>query len=237
MMYWRYGSYVFPAGAVEFTAGGERMYTTRGEPWAIRKKIDLTVHLQAETPRALTDLLLTLASNLVPGKDLGLYEQGGRPTAHLWRNSDTFGGVRIVNDGNPLGDGTEYVTYRTVTISFEADFPIDGIDPLMSYSETVSIVGDGGPEFVYLPVLRGKWQKQQVSQTSLVTATQSGEVEGWQRYPEIPRPIWPQFEVTSQRNIVRTNPESVGGDFGKFKIAYAYSYEANEPLTGVPRPI
>lgn len=213
------------------------MYTTRGVPWAIRRKIDLTVQLQADTPAQLTQLLLNLDANMVPGKDLGLYEQGGRPTRHLWRNSDTFGGVRVISDANPLGDGTEYTTYVTVNVSFEADFPVRDIDPLMSYTEAVTIVGDGGPEFVYLPTLRGKWQKQKISETSLVTAIQSGEVIGWQRYPELPRQIWPQFEVTSQRSIVRTNPESIGGEFGQFKIAYSYSYEANEPLTGAPRPV
>ncbi|MBS0207150.1 MAG: hypothetical protein JSS49_30105 [Planctomycetes bacterium] len=237
MLYWRYGRYNFPAGAVEFTAGGERMYTTRGEAWAIRKKVELTVHLQSDSPAGLTFLINELDSNLVPGFDLGLYEQGGRPTRHLWRNSDTIGGVRVVSDGFPVGDGTEYTTYVTVKVSFEADFPVRDIDPLLSYSETVSIIGDGGPEFIYLPTLRGKWQKQQISDTSLVTATQSGEVIGWQRYPDLPRQIWPQFEITSQRNIVRTNPESLGGDFGQYKIAYSYSYESNEPLFGVPRPV
>lgn len=234
-MYFRYGNYTFADGATEFTSSATRLYTPRGTVYGIRKRIDLTHTLQANTPALLTLAVNQLLDNLVNGFDFGLYESSGRPTAHFWRNADTIGGVRVISDGNPVGDGTEYVTSRTVTITFEADFPIRGFNSLMSFAETVSITGDGGPEEVYIPTLTGKWQRQQVSERSLVVASQSGEIVLWGRKPsiaDIPKPLWPSFEIRSQRTFTTSSPQILGGDIGECKATYSYSFQANEPLVG-----
>lgn len=234
-MYFRYGNYTFADGATEFSSSVTRLYTTRGTVYGLRKRLDLTHTLQANTPALLTTAINQLSDALVPGFDLGLYESSGRPTAHYWRNADAIGGVRVISDGNPVGDGTEYVTSRTVAITFEADFEVRGLNPLMSFSESVTIVGDGGPEEVYIPVLTGKWPKQQVTERSLVTASQSGEIVIWGRKPvwaDVPKPLWPSFEVRSQRSFVQSSPQILGGDFGECKATYSYSFQSNEPLIG-----
>ena len=235
MLQFRYGNYRFDAGAVQFSTQAERQYSTRGNPVSIRKTMDMSYDLVAGSTRELTQRINDLIDALVPGYDLGLYEQNGSPTVHVWRNNQAFGGIRVVSDASPVGDGTEYVTSRTISIRFEADFPIVGLDPILSFSESVTIVGTGGPVEVYIPLLKGKWQKQQVAEKSLVTASQSGEIVIWGKRPTLsmcPKPIWPSFEVVQARQFTQVSGDRRGNSIGEYRASYSYSYQSNEPLIG-----
>src|SRR4029077_8154957 len=80
----------------------------------------------------------------VNGLDLGLYlDDGVTPTDHVLASSTTLGGTRVTALEFPNGSGAEYSTFRSYSITVEADTP-DTSQNLLDFSETLSFAGTGG---------------------------------------------------------------------------------------------
>ncbi|HTU27301.1 MAG TPA: hypothetical protein VMF30_17970, partial [Pirellulales bacterium] len=69
------------------------------------------------------------------GVDLGLYFDDGAPSVHYLQSSRSAGGTRVVRPpAFPTGQGAEYSTFRTFSLSVEADF-LNSALGLISWTE------------------------------------------------------------------------------------------------------
>lgn len=149
----------------------------------------------------------------------------------------TIGGIRLMRFNYALSEPAELSTYVRYEIDLEADFGGIGIigggtapqDTVLTWNETISMRGDGGPRFVYRENRNGPPQKQIVSQRTPVFAQQRGEAVGLYNWPSASQPKWPQFLSGPDTDIQRTSAQSVGGSGlqqqrREYRIAWNYAF-------------
>jgi len=223
----------------DFQQGGDGYRTGYKEVWNIAGV------LFGAYPAAVSAAINALAAAYsVDGQDLVLYlNDGTTPSSHALTGANTTGGVRITRLAFPVGVNGEYSTYRSYEITAEAEVIAagDATQEFLSWVETVSITGTGGPEIVYPAVLEGEWPAQLLYTHTPVRATQSGQAVGRTRYPSPPPPIWPEFlkprESTGPLGN-RTLPKRRGplgsAVYTEWEVSWSYSFEAPGPLAGDP---
>jgi hypothetical protein len=195
----------------------------RIESWTISGQ------LQADSVAALTTAIRALeAAYEDDNQDIGLYTAGGVATAHVIRRRDADY-IRVLGPPQyPDGSGGQYVTYRDYQVSLEIRIPLTRAganDDLESWSESVEIVGDGGPITKFAPVVDGLWDKQITNTRSIVTITQSGTAKGRSGYPIPPAPLIPSALVRpGGLKKSRTTPAVLNPPSG-YGITWGYTME------------
>ncbi len=175
----------------------------------------------------------------VDGRDLVLgLNEGGVGRVLTSADSDT-GTVVVQGPDYPEGgetQGAEYGTVRHYRIVVEATYLLN--INIVSFIETVSSEGTGGPRFVFLQPLVGPPQKQQVAQATPCRARQAGSIVGLYAYPAVTPPLWPDAEHQDQRRITYKTPKRVGPIsapyFINFQVDYEYAFEDSGPLVSLP---
>ena len=132
------------------------------------------------------------------------------------------------------GGPGEYATQRTFTIELEADFLATNADNTVSFQDTVSMQGTGGPRKIVIATISGAVVEQTIAQRTPVRATQSGQAVGFNGYPQPAPPVSPANEVVERREITRTNPERRSRSFVNYTTAWSYSFISTVPLIGNP---
>jgi hypothetical protein len=153
------------------------------------------------------------------------------------QGSKTIGGIRMTRFNYALSEPAELGEYVRYEIDLEADFGGVGIigggtapqDTILTWSETISLRGNGGPRFVFRENRNGPPQKQTVSQLTPVFALQRGEAVGLYNWPAASQPKWPQFLSAPDIDVQRTSAQSVGGlgasqQKREFRISWSYSF-------------
>ncbi len=135
------------------------------------------------------------------GFEAALFHDDDEKSAHALTNNNSISGVRVVKMAYNQASGAEYATQRTCDISLEADYPVPGANNLSAFSETLRIVGNGGPRRRTIETLSGPVQKQIVNKRTRVTAVQSGMAMGYLAYPWIYVP-GPYFSAALRRRSV-----------------------------------
>lgn len=161
--------------------------------------------------------------------------------------SKTIGGIRATRIEFPIRDPAELTTYLRYEIDLEADIGGVGLvggpggnqSVILSWSETVSIRGNGGARTVIRETRNGVPIKQIVSQRTPIFASQRGVAVGLYRYPTPPQPIWPQHRTNPDDEVERSSADTVGGtgvqqQRREFRIAWNYQYAATSSLTANP---
>ena len=103
-------------------------------------------------------------------------------------------GVRIIDNTLWTEDGkAHYATGHPARITFQAEYAVSDGDPLVSYREQVTVIGNGGPRTVWLELDAGAPIQQTVSLSTPVLVIQSGEAVGSAAYPTgfIAAPLYP----------------------------------------------
>lgn len=235
-MLFRYGGYTHGVAEVILASiSRSTEYSPRGLP--LISKVSWTINgvIQGTSLSDLTTKLAALeAAYSKQRQNAGLYLTDGTPTVHQMQNGTAIGGVRSSGVSYPSGDGVEYVTSRTYSVTLEADYEFTGND-LLEFNETLSFQGTCGPKFVYLQTLNGPPEKQIVQQKTTMTATQSGSAMGYRARPSAPPPLWPKDEHEEARRIDKTSPRVIAGESRDFGISWSYTFESDSPLNGEPR--
>lgn len=207
----------------QFDDAGRRVKET--ERWTI------IGFLQAASQAAITTAINSLKTAYsVDGRDLILYlDDGTTETSHSLKNSQAFGSTRVVKAPHfPEGRGAEYATFRSYQIEVEADFRVSGIG-LLSFNESVRVLGTGGDLWVYKMALTGPPQRQTLAQQTTATIVQSGTAVGELGYPAFPGPLMPAHEHLERREITRQNPRRVGQvgniDYTEWPVSWSYTFE------------
>jgi hypothetical protein len=170
-------------------------------------------------------------------QDFKFLTDAGGVTPVSLLNSESISGVRVVDGPNFPGDtGAEYATVRRFDFEVEAEFVIRGTENrVLAFTESVSIVGTGGPVRRFrVPINSPILVRQQISPRSVIRATQRGQALGHTRWPAVPRPNWPLYELVDQRVIDAQGPRRAGRGFVEFPVSWSYSFESDRPFVGFP---
>lgn len=239
----KYGDYSHPSGTVALAIMRSTALTASGIPYMTQARWGVEGTILADS--ALTDasaLQADLTTKIQAletaykqlGADLLLTDDNGTATAHVIRNSETIGGIRVIEPPHyPYGSGAEYVNYRRFRVGLEADLIVSGDAPIyLTFQETLTTSG-GGPGYAWTSPIGGLPQRQIVRQNLTYRAVQSGFAVGFKSYPTAPPPLFPGSLVQSP-DIAITSPQRRGSDFMSFGIQWQYVYESNQPMFGVP---
>lgn len=233
-LYFRYGGYTHAAGEITMQISLGTSYSPRGEPMLTQIKWTIDGVLLANTTADLIVAMRRLeAAYALQGQDAVLYMASGGTVVHALRNAGSLGGVRSMGISYPVGEGVELVESRTYSVVLEADYEFAGTG-LLEFNETLSFEGTCGPQYVYLQVLNGAPEKQQVRKQTTQRATQSGSAVGYTSRPTPPAPLWPSDEHEEMRRISPTSPRVIRGRQVDFGVQWSYSFESATPLTGTP---
>ncbi len=234
-MFLRYGAYTHAQNEPAVQIGKRAVFSRRGYRQAVRETWRIVGVLHAADQPGLTSAIAALRSAYnVNGLDLGLYlDDGVTLTDHALVSGNTLGGTRVTALEFPTGTGAEYSTFRSYSITVEADFP-DTTQNLLDFSETLSFEGNGGPRMVFLDTLVGLPQQQIVRQQTTYRARQEGRAVGQATYPPVAPPIWPAAELPDQRRLILRSPRRVASNLTEFVAEWTYVFEAVSPLAGGP---
>ena len=238
-MYLRYGNYLHANNEVGFTITREAKRSQGGtfyayqEKWACRGDL-LNYSTQAAISGAIASLTAAYA---VDGQDLVfLFDDGVTPTAHQLISANCNGGTRVTRPPSfpdTYKSGEYQPGYgRSYTFEVEGETPLTSGNVLLTFTESVSFKGNGGPIIVYQPVAQGQWIPQQTSEMSLFCATQSGSAVGLYQYPDIPAPIWPDALINQEIDAGLDSPRKWSRL--EWPVKWSYTYQSNGPLVGFP---
>jgi hypothetical protein len=237
MQLW-YGNLAFPVNGVKAATRVRLVMADTGRPLRYKAAIDVKAYLDGSGEADLTvKENLVYAALLVPYQNLVLKQSTGAATGTNLLNSASISGVRIVdgpNFTNEAQDG-EYVVQRVCTFTGEAEYLIAvGANAVLSFTETVSIFGNGGPVVRWRPMVNADPVPQIVYPSSTTRAVQTGQAVGHLGYPSVPGPNWPIAELNEKRRIVRGSPKRLGSGFIEYPVAWSYEFEALGPLVSLP---
>lgn len=240
-----YGSFTHPANEVTLASVSvQRLRNQRGIVNLTRKRIQLLGVYVLDTSgmtsdQAQADIKSAIAAResaySIDGKDFYFRHDNGTVSAHSLQNSTSIGGVRVIDRNFPSGNGVEYATQRTFSISLEADYDA-GSENLQAFQETIEVVGTGGPRKITIETLNGPPQRQITHQKTKVTMVQRGQAIGLYEYPiaDLPAPVAPEFEDEDRRSITLSSPQNQNGAFINWTINWAYYFTLDQPSGATP---
>lgn len=168
------------------------------------------------------------------------YDNAGAETIHTLGEAGTSrGGCRVVDGPTYFKrSGAEYTSYRSYRVTLQADYDITSAQ-IIDFSESLSFVGDGSPESLWLPALNADPQYQETWQSTTFRAIQRGLIVGRDFWPAPPPPRWPYPLLKGTQS---SKDEETPMRFGplhapvykEFGVRYAYYFESGSPLMGHP---
>lgn len=169
----------------------------------------------------------------VQGGDLNFVDANGSPTAHQLLSSQTVSGNRVERfewrrNGGNSPPATEYVHRRSFIAIVGGDRIASSGGGIVSWEESVRIIGTGGPVVIWKPALFGPVQPQIVQQQSSVIAIQQGTAVGLTDYPTVPDPLFDQTLLKSKSTVPYdySSPRLLGNSPLMFRVGWRYVYEA-----------
>lgn len=230
-----YGNYSHAQNECAVVISKRPYYSSRGFRQGVRETWTITGVLQASTQAGITTAIALLRSAYaVNGLDVALYlDDGSTLTDHFILSRNTLGGVRVIAFEFPNGTGAEYSTFRSYSITLEADFA-DATPLLLEFDESLDFSGTGGARRVLVETMDGPPQEQIVANRTIYRASQSGRSVGSFTWPPIPSPIWPAAEMLERRRTKRKTPRRVGNNATEYAVEWSYEFESGSPLSGNP---
>lgn len=230
----KYGTYAHQEGEVSFTTERTALNGEKGEVIGYTERWTISGQVQAASQAALTTAIAALeAAYSRHGKDLVLYlSDGTTETAHKLKQSQSRPpGIQVVSGPRyPDGQGAQYSTFRDYEIVVQADILItppfapdapESPSNLGSYTETVSIIGNGGPRHgVRQGLIRP--QIQTLAQSTPIYGQQSGQAVGRFSFPPANPPSLPGVHQ-DQRSVTR---DFSRGEDGKPQYTTSWDYSA-----------
>lgn len=234
----KYGTYSHDDNEVTLSITKAPRFGPLGYRIGTRERWQIQGILQAASVSALTTALTALEDAYETNNlDLILTTDGNIETAHTLKVSDTLGGVRVVGGVQyPQGEGSQYTTFRSYTITLEAVRNDNELE-LLAFSETVDIQGSGGPRRVLIEILNGPPQAQITNLATIQQIVQRGSALGYSQYPAPAAPSIPAWESLPDRVISRRGPRSVRGQFTEFTVNWQYVFLAPSPVTVLPQAV
>lgn len=248
-MYAQYGDYAFDANEVSFVFSSPAKLDGSGVPYALMPKYALkgTIRI-ADTGVAATNqanltakLLLFEAAIKTQYRDFVFKDDAGNPTVHKLLNSETTGGVRVLEWGYDDSKGAEYTTYRNFSAVIGAEIPDttqagNGGNSIIRYRESLTFIGTGGPATEWQEMIEGDPIQQQTAQRTTIRAIQEGSALGYKTWINPPPGLYPLSVERQRERVYRrdTAQQFVNGVETEFPSSWQYVFQFADPSNGNP---
>lgn len=143
--------------------------------------------------------------------DCTLFDNDGAETAHKIVNSNTYGGVKVVQPptfiNGPWSGQPEYANQRTYTFILQAETRTGfGV---AAWKERLIIKGTGAPKWRYSPQITGDPQLQILQTNTSFWYIQEGRAVGHDEYVAPPGPLFPDAEHGDMREVTYETPSDI----------------------------
>lgn len=234
-LFW--GTYAFPVNAAACTSRTRVTSNQSGRPMRIALDFNVRATLFGNGQQSLSDQeALCRAALSIPYQDLILKQDNGADSSMRLLQRASAGGVKIT-DGPHFTDAQspEFVSTRTVEFTGTAEYFLPGSTGLMSYYESVSVLGNGGPIRRWRNPVNAGLVRQVVNPRSLIVYTQSGRALGHIAYP-VPRMIFPAaYCVNEAYAVVQETPTPMGNAWVDWPVSWNFIFQADRLLNGGPQ--
>lgn len=236
-----YGNYEHGAYENTLNLNMRGLENPSGYVYGVVETIIINGILQADTlSELLTKQAALQAAYQIQGQNLTWYS--GSTLLYGVQSDQTLYGLRVVSPPSfPQGGAPgELVNRRQYQITIEAAYLYDiaasgsAASPyILNYEQSLSFTGTGGPTFGHLPTLTGLFQKQQLTQSSVVTCQQSGSRVSLNGYaqPEPPLSYLAAYEHLERRVIRYGSPRQINNQNIEYPVYWTYSFERNQSFT------
>lgn len=232
------GNFSFAANAADVTTRTQVIRSDSGRPLRYLGIMDVTATLFAADQYGCSALEYAVRAALaVPYTFISLRHDNGAASASTLTAANGFGVV--ISDGPHFekSAGPEYVTLRTVRFTAECEYVFRGTaNAVVSWHDSVSIQGNGGPARKWRIPLRGRPIRQETTQFTIVRATHTGQGIGHLGYPPVPPCVFgTRYLVNESVAVTRGSPEPRGpSGLVNWPVSWSYTCEADVPLIGLP---
>lgn len=237
-MYIKYGSLIHDDGKVLMVSFvSERILTQRGTTERLRKTATIRGYVTGSTQLELKAKIAAIEAGYGENnRDFGLYHDDHTVSAHWMPTATSLSGVKVVGGirWEVETPAAEYATQRTFSVTLTADYLAGDTDQLIFFTESVTIIGTGGPRRIVLEPVAGPPIQQVVSLQTSVRAIQTGAMVGLTAYQVPSNPLWPQYELFDQRQIKNDSPRRDGTGFVEYPTSWTYVFHSTTPLFGFP---
>jgi hypothetical protein len=234
-LFW--GRYPLSVNGCEVTNRTEAVLSDFGQPVRYKTAYDVLAYIDGSGQAALSAAELKFRANLaVPYQDFKFYCDDGSLSSMSLASAATMTGLKVTNISFEEAQGGEFVNRRTAKFTVEGEYLIISARfAVISFQESLSIVGNGGPRRRWRFPMNAAAIRQVVSRGSLVRATQSGKMVGHTTRPVRPRPIFPLYVVNEADTSGFESAKQIGRALIDWPVSWTYTFERGDgPLIGFP---
>lgn len=229
----KYGGYAFNADDVVISHTKRSMRAETGFRTGVVDMWTLQFRLRGDTQTELTTEVNRLyAAFAVDGKDIVLLQNDGSNSAFITNSSATTSGVRVKDIDFPILANGQYAYFIDGTVTLEAE-TVTNPDASLSYSDTLTISGNGGPKIVLLETARGLPISQTTRQRTVVRGLQSGTARAVGAVPRRPIIMFPNLLINE--SVQEGITSAVEGGKIVYTLNWSYPYQSNNYFSGVPQ--
>lgn len=158
------------------------------------------------------------------------YTVGGVLAHSLSNSANCISGVKVISKSFPSGGAEQLASTRTFSVTLQATYDVSE-DNIVSWRESVQVVGTGGPLYVITNTVLGPIVDAMAPATAYYYR-QSGTAVGFKDYPVPPGPLAAQWEFGHRRTITNTTGVQQGTGIRYYTTSWAY-YMATPPGTTI----
>jgi hypothetical protein len=237
------GNYAFPANACACTmARRVSALSDSGRPLRYVQTFGVQGTLFGAGQAVLAALENGLRAQLaIEYQDIVLKTDAGLASGLFIPSRQSLSGVRILDGPNFMESrGSEYVTTRKFSFTAEAEFMQAGTETaLVSFQETMSVTGNGGPVRRWRIPVNAKMIRQTVSPYSVIRYQHAGTAVGHFGQPIPPEPFFGRdLLVNEQENKATEHPKPLGNSFVNWPVRWNYAGESDvymRPVHTLPK--
>lgn len=148
------------------------------------------------------------------------YVVGGTVAHSLTNSANCISGVKVVSKSFPSSGAEQLASTRTFSVTLQATYDVSE-DNIVSWRESVQVVGTGGPLYVVTNTVIGPVVDVLAPYTALYYR-QSGTAVGFKDYPVPPGPLDPNWEFGHRRTITNTTGVQQGTGIRYYTTSWAY---------------
>jgi hypothetical protein len=230
-MLFQYGSFVSEtAEALPEAFSVQRVYNPRGRAQLVRKTLVVRVDI-VKTSQATVHARLVQWRNALEleGADAKFILDAGGDSIYSLPSGGSRG-VRILQNDFWTEDGkAHYATGHPLRVTFQAEYTVSDLDPLVHFRESITRIGNGGPRYVMQELDFGTPIQQVVSDQTPVIVIQAGEAVGAAAYPNayVPAPLYPAYLDNPDEAISTESPRIDGLTPTDYAIRWQYRMTLN----------
>ena len=226
----KYGTrYTAPVNAASVTARTEPIKSIAGRPLRYLLSLECEVTIDGDDQADLTQKENDVRAALLdPYKSLTLYRDDGQPSALHLPHGSSLSGVTITHGPDfTESQGPEYVILRTAKFGMQAEYFLPNTEGrLVSYEQSISRQGNGGPDWHWrFPLNANKIQQQRTPQ-SLIRFIHRGRAVGHRRYPNLPPLLFDsRYLKNPEESVTYGFPKPTGTDYIEYPVEWSRIYE------------